>query len=219
VRTSTKAVPIITIFKTREAWGCILARVLTDPISYFFAFWMPKFLQQERGFDLAAIGKYYWIPYVGLALGNLTGGAIPDYLSRHGWSLNRSRKTTMFVASVMIPACFVMITRVPNPVAAVGCITVAMFFHAAWANMTLPAEVFEKHVVGSVAGFGGAMGSLVGAITMLLIGRTVTVGSFTPVFIIYSALPMTAFVLVCVLIKELGRVRVLADAEVPPTAH
>ena len=124
----------------------------------------------------------------------------------------------MFVASVMIPACFVMITRVPNPVAAVACITVAMFFHAAWANMTLPAEVFEKHVVGSVAGFGGAMGSLVGAITMLLIGRTVTVGSFTPVFIIYSALPMTAFVLVCLLIKELGCVRVLAEPEVqPPT--
>ena len=218
VRISSKAVPILEILKTREAWGCILARMLTDPISYFFAFWMPKFLQQERGFDLAAIGKYYWIPYVGLALGNLTGGAIPDYLSRHGWSLNRSRKTTMFVASVMIPVCFVMITRVPNPVAAVVCITVAMFFHATWANMTLPAEVFEKHVVGSVAGFGGAMGSLVGAITMLLIGRTVTVGSFTPVFIIYSALPMMAFVIVCVLIKQLGTVRVLAETEVqPPT--
>jgi sugar phosphate permease len=89
-----------------------------------------------------------------------------------------------------------------------------MFFHAAWANMTLPAEVFEKHVVGSVAGFGGAMGSFVGAITMLLIGRTVTVSSFTPVFIIYSALPMTAFVLVCILIKELGRVRVLPERKV-----
>ena len=77
--------------------------------------------------------------------------------------------------------------------------------------MTLPAEVFEKHVVGSVSGFGGALGSLVGAITMLAIGQTVTVSSFTPVFIIYSALPMTAFVLVCGLIKQLGQVRVVPD--------
>jgi ACS family hexuronate transporter-like MFS transporter len=212
-RTSSKAASILAILKTREAWGCILARVLTDPISYFFAFWMPKFLQQERGFDLAAIGKYYWIPYVGLALGNLTGGAIPGYLTRHGWSLNCARKTMMLISSLMIPTCFVLITRVPTPAAAIACTTVAMFFHAAWGNMTLPAEVFEKHVVGSVAGFGGAMGSFVSAITMLLIGRTVTIGSFTPVFIIYSALPITAFALVCALIKQLGQVRQLAEPE------
>lgn len=206
-----KTVRTLAILQTREAWGCILARVLTDPISYFFAFWMPKFLQQERGFDLAAIGKYYWIPYVGLALGNLTGGAVPAYLTRRGWPLNRARKTMMFISSLMIPTCFVTITRVPTPAAAIACATVAMFFHAAWANMTLPAEVFEKHIVGSVSGFGGALGSLVGAITMLAIGQTVTVSSFTPVFIIYSALPMTAFVLVCVLIKQLGQVRVVPD--------
>jgi ACS family hexuronate transporter-like MFS transporter len=109
----------------------------------------------------------------------------------------------------MVPTCFVAITKVPTPVAAIVCITVAMFFHAAWANMTLPAEVFEKHTVGSVAGLGGAAGSLVGAITMLAIGQTVTVSSFTPIFIIYSALPMTAFIVVCLLIRRLGDVRVL----------
>jgi MFS transporter, ACS family, aldohexuronate transporter len=208
-----KTVPAARILATPEAWGCILARMLTDPISYFFAFWMPKFLEQERGFNLADIGKYYWIPYVGLALGNLAGGAIPAYLVRNGWSLNRSRKLMMFSASLMIPASFIMITRVPNPALAIVCITVAMFFHAAWANMTLPAEVFEKHVVGSVTGFGGTAGSLVSAITMLAIGKTITVTSFTPVFIIYSALPMTAFVLVCLLIRKIGQVRELSGRE------
>src|SRR5262249_7280373 len=37
------------LIKMREAWGCILARVLTDPISYFLFFWTPKYFQQERG--------------------------------------------------------------------------------------------------------------------------------------------------------------------------
>jgi ACS family hexuronate transporter-like MFS transporter len=206
-----KSVPLLTILKTREAWGCILARMFTDPISYFFIFWMPMFLQQERGFDMAAIGKYYWICYVGLALGNLTGGAFPAYLQRRGWSLNRSRKTMMFISSLMVPTCFVAITQVPTPVAAISCITVAMFFHGAWANMTLPAEVFEKHTVGSVAGLCGAFGSLVGAITTLATGQIVTVSSFAPMFIIYSALPMTAFILVCLLIRRLGEVRVLSS--------
>ncbi|MGA2177453.1 MAG: MFS transporter [Verrucomicrobiota bacterium] len=206
-KAAPKSVSTLRILQMRETWGCILARMLTDPISNFFAFWMPKFLQQERGFDLAAIARYYWIPYAGLAVGNLAGGAIPNYMIRQGWSLDRSRKTMMFIASIMIPVCFILITRVPNPAMAIVCITIAMFFHAAWANMTLPTEVFEKHVVGSVTGFGGAAGSLVSAVTMLVIGRTVTVSSFTPVFVIYSALPLTAFVIVCILVKKLGCVR------------
>jgi ACS family hexuronate transporter-like MFS transporter len=200
-------VPVRRILRMREARGCILARMLTDPISYFFAFWVPTFLQQERGFDLAAIGRYYWIPYVALAVGNVAGGAVPGWLIRGGWSVDRARKSVMFSASCLIPACFVLITRVPSPAWAVALISVAMFCHAAWANMVLPAEVFPKHVVGTVSGLGGAFGSLVGAVTMLLIGRTVALASFTPIFIIYAALPVTAWVIVCVLVPQLGRVR------------
>jgi ACS family hexuronate transporter-like MFS transporter len=202
-----KPVPLGSILARREAWGCILARVFTDPISYLFAFWIPKFLQQERGFDLAALGKYYWIPYVGLALGNLAGGFVPARLMRRGWSLNRARKSVMFAASCSVAACFILITRVPSPAWALGLLTGAMFFHAAWANMTLPAEVFPERVVGSVAGFAGAISALIGAVTTLAIGRMVTVGSFTPVFIIYSVLPMAGFAAVCLLIRKLGAVR------------
>ena len=206
-KAAPEAVSSLRLLRMRETWGCMLARMFTDPISVFFAFWMPKFLQQERGFDLAALGKYYWIPYVGLALGNLVGGAVPAYMIRHGWSLDRSRKTVMFIESLMIPTSFILITRVPNPALAIACTTSAMFFHATWANVTLPAEVFQKDVVGSVSGFSGALGSLVSAITMLVIGKTVSVSSFTPIFIIYSALPMTAFALVCLLVKRLGCLR------------
>jgi ACS family hexuronate transporter-like MFS transporter len=85
-----------------------------------------------------------------------------------------------------------------------------MFSHAAWGNMTLPAEIFPKHVVGTVAGLGGAAGSMVGAVAMLLIVRTIVVTSFTPIFIIYSIVPMTAFAVVCILIKKLGQVREVA---------
>jgi len=202
-----KSVPILRLLSRRETWGCIAARILTDPISYLFAFWIPKFLQQERGFDLAAIGKYYWIPYVGLALGNLAGGIFPARLMRLGWSLNRSRKTVMFAASCLIATCFILITRVPSPAWALALLTCAMFFHAAWANMTLPTEVFPQHVVGSVAGLAGGISSLVSAVITLAIGRTVTISSFTPVFVIYSMLPMTGFVAVCFLIKNLGVIR------------
>jgi ACS family hexuronate transporter-like MFS transporter len=130
---------------------------------------------------------------------------------RLGWSLNRSRKTVMFAASCMIAVCFILITRVPSPAWALGLLTSAMFFHAAWANMTLPAEVFPQHVVGSVAGCAGGISSLIGAVTTLVIGHAVTNGSFAPVFIIYSILPMAGFVAVCLLIRKLGVVSEFAE--------
>lgn len=202
-------VSIKQLLSTREAWGCILARVLTDPISYFFIFWTPKFLQQERGFDLAAIGKYSWIPFVAAAFGNIAGGAIPAMLIRRGWTLNKARKTTMFVASCLMPICCLVVTMVPSAALAVALISVAMFNHGAWANITLPAEVFPKFVVGSVSGLAGCLGSLAGAGTQLAIGWTVQNISFSPVFSVCAFVHLAAFAVVCLLIGELGKIRKL----------
>jgi ACS family hexuronate transporter-like MFS transporter len=208
-----KPVPLGLILRRPEAWGCVLARVFTDPISYLFAFWIPRFLQQERGFDLAAIGRYYWIPYVGLGLGNLAGGAVPDWLIRRGWTLNRARKMVMLVASVAIGSSFLLIPQITGLAPTLGLMTGAMFFHAAWANITLPAEVFPQRAVGSVAGCAGSISSLVSALITLAIGQAVTVRSFTPVFFAYSALPLAGFAAVCLLIPKLGEVRAFPDEE------
>ena len=134
---ATPRVSIRQLLTTREAWGCILARMLTDPISYFFIFWTPKFLQQERGFDLAAIGKYSWIPFFAAAVGNIFGGAIPAFLVRRGWTLNRARKTIMLIASLVMPVCCLSITRVLDPAMAVALISVAMLAMNAPVEMPL----------------------------------------------------------------------------------
>jgi ACS family hexuronate transporter-like MFS transporter len=203
-------VSIKQLLATREAWGCILARVLTDPIAYFFIFWTPKFLQQERGLDLAAIGKYSWIPFVAAAVGNLAGGAVPAFLIRRGWTLNRARKMVMFVASCLMPVCCLLITQVPDAALAIALISVAMFSNGAWANMTLPAEVFPPSVIGSISGIAGSIGALAGVGTQLAIGWTVQNVSFKPVFSVCAFVHLTAFVLVCLLVGKLGRIRTLA---------
>ena len=205
--TSEESVPIMRLLRMRETWGCILARMLTDPITYFLIFWVPKYLQQERGFGLADVGRYAWIPFVALAVGNIFSGAVPRFLISRGWTINRARKTTMFVVSCLIPVCFLMVTRVDSPALALAMITGAMFGHAAWGNITLPAEVFPRQVVGTVTGFGGALGGLAGVITQLSIGWVVQNLSFAPIFAVCSVLYLLAFALVHVLIGELGVVR------------
>ena len=205
-------VPITRLLRMRETWGCILARALTDPISYFFFFWTPKFLQTERGFTLADIAAYSWIPFVAGALGNVMGGIVPSWLTARGWTLNRARKTTMVVASCCMPVWCLLIVQVPNPALALVFASAAMFCHTLWSNITLPAEKFPSHVVGTVSGFGGCMGAAVGVVTQLGIGWTVQHLSFTPVFAVCACVHLTAFFGVSYLVGELGKVRDVATA-------
>ena len=95
--------PWAQLLRLRTTWACVFARMLTDPVTYFFVFWTPKYLQQEQGFNLADIGKFSWIPFVALALGNICGGLVPNRLVRSGWTVNRARKTTMLAASLAMP--------------------------------------------------------------------------------------------------------------------
>jgi ACS family hexuronate transporter-like MFS transporter len=199
-----KPPPIGALLRMPAAWGCILARILTDPISYFLNFWIPQYLEKERGFNLADVGKYAWIPFVALTLGNICSGAIPRFLIARGWSLNKARKTTMLVVSVALPVCYLSVTQVGTPAMALAMITACMFGHAAWGNVILPAEVFPQRAVGSVTGFGGALGALVGAISQLTIGYVVQGMGFAPIFAACSAAYLLAFAGVHFLIGELG---------------
>jgi ACS family hexuronate transporter-like MFS transporter len=209
-----KKIPLISLLKMKEAWGCIMARMLTDPISYFLAFWVPKFLQDEHNFSLKELGIYSSIPFAALALGNIAGGAIPRWLiGGFGWNLNRSRKTVMAAATILIPLSFLLVVRAPSPALAVTLLCVAMFSHAAWANMTLPAEVFPKHVIGTISGFGGAMGGLMGVLSQLAIGQVAKDAAahgatpFMTIFTTGAILYPVAFIAVCLLIRRLGEVR------------
>jgi len=207
-----RPVSIAKLLGMRETWGCVLARVFTDPISYFLFFWTPKYFQQERGFNLADVGLYVWIPFLALTLGNLASGAIPRYLISRGWTVNRSRKTTMLLVSCLMPVLCLLVTRVESPALAIALMTGIMFGHAAWGNITLPAEVFPKQVVGTVSGLGGALGGAVGAITQWYIGWVVQNLSFAPLFAVCAVVYLIAFALVHLLIGELGSIRKLSPA-------
>jgi ACS family hexuronate transporter-like MFS transporter len=206
-KTTPARVSLGRLLRMRETWGCIVARMMTDPISYFLAFWIPKYLEKERGFALAQIGKYAWIPFVAQALGNVAAGAIPRVLVTRGWGLDRARKRTMLTVSCVMPLLCLLVTRVEHPAAAVAALAALMFGHAAWGNVILPAEVFPKHLVGTVSGLGGMMGGLVGAAAQLGIGKVVQATSFGPVFAVCAFVYLVAFTLVARLVPDLGRIR------------
>ena len=199
-----KPMPWRDILRSRAAWACVFARMLTDPISYFFVFWTPKYLQQEQGFVLADIGKFSWIPFVASALGNIVGGLVPNRLISRGWSLDRARKSVMLTASLAMPVLCFTIAQATVPAVALSCISLAMFCNAAWANMTLPAELLPRNAIGSVTGLAGAAGGVMGILTQTAIGWTVQNLSFTPVFFVAAFMHLTALTGVTLLAGRLG---------------
>ena len=118
----------------------------------------------------------------------------------------------MLAVSCLMPFLCLLVTRVESPALAIVLMTGIMFGHAAWGNITLPAEVFPKQVVGTVSGLGGALGGVVGALTQWYIGWVVQNLSFAPIFAVCAVVYLIAFGLVHVLIGELGFIRKLNPA-------
>jgi ACS family hexuronate transporter-like MFS transporter len=201
------SVPLRTLMRMRETWGCVAVRMFTDPVTYFLFFWIPKYLQDRHGFSLAALGFYAWIPYLALTVGTIFGGALPYKLVTRGWTVNRARKATMLVDSACLLVLYLALLRLSSPVLAVACIAALMFGHGAWSNITIPAEVFPKRVLGTISGLGGTVGGVVSIIMQLGTGWVVQRFSYEPLFPVYGVLYLLAYGSVHWLVGELGVIR------------
>lgn len=199
------------LLRMKETWGCVAARALTDPVTYFLTFWVPLYLQQERGFSLAQLGAVGWVPFAALFLGNLASGAIPRALVARGLRLDPARKRTMLAVALGNAVFLLVLTRADSPLVALACLTLVFFGHAAWGNITLPAEVFPSRAVGTVSGLGGCLGAATGVVTQQVIGHLAGAGAWTPLFLGCAVAYLAAQALVVALVGELGRVRDVGD--------
>src|SRR5277367_6722634 len=81
----------LSLARDRNVWGIVLGRALTDPIWWFYVFWLPQYLRDARGFSLTRIALFAWMPFVAADIGNFTGGLISGYCIRRGLSVVRAR--------------------------------------------------------------------------------------------------------------------------------
>ena len=92
------------LLRSRGCYTLILARFFTDPVIYFILFWLPRYLEKGRGFDIAMVGRYAWMPFCFGGIGYIFGGWLSGRLMRVGWSLPRARKTAMLVGACFLPS-------------------------------------------------------------------------------------------------------------------
>ena len=95
------------LWKNPNAWGILLGRSLTDPMWWFYVFWLPQYLSDARGFSLKQIAAFAWIPFVAADIGNFTGGWISGLLIRRGMPVIRARKW------ICVVTCVPMLAGIP----------------------------------------------------------------------------------------------------------
>jgi ACS family hexuronate transporter-like MFS transporter len=181
----------------------MLARFLADPVIYFVIFWLPAYLQKERGFDLTMIGRYAWIPYVFGGFGYVLGGWLSGRLLRAGWSLCRARKFALATGAALLPTA-ILAPLVPSAGLAIAATSIVVFGHAVWvANLlTLPADLFSSTEVGTASGFSGMAGSVGGILANLGTGYIVSTFSYLPIFIAAGLLHPIAFLVLWRLLPQ-----------------
>ena len=194
----------------RQAWGFTLAKFMTDPIWWFYIFWLPKYLIEVRRFSIARLEVFGMIPFLAAVLGSVAGGWLSGFLMKRGWPANRARKTAMAACAFLMPAGILAVFS-PSPWLALGLISLATSAHQGWsANVfTLASDVFARRDVASVVGVGGAAGAVGGMIIAPVTGYVLqSFHSYVPLFMIASVMHPLALGLVQLLIPKIEAVRV-----------
>jgi ACS family hexuronate transporter-like MFS transporter len=193
----------------RQLWAFLIGKVITDPIWWFYLYWLPGFLNARFGLTITKMGLPLLVIYNVCTVGSIMGGWIPARLVSMGWSINRARKTAMlFYALCITPIMFIGMAH--SLWQAVALISLATAAHQAWsANLfTLASDMFPRHAVGSVVGIGACGGSVSMMGFGLFIGfiLQLTHGNYVPVFILAGSAYLLAILLIHSLAPRLAPV-------------
>jgi ACS family hexuronate transporter-like MFS transporter len=198
-------IPWARLIRYRQTWAFVIAKSMTDPIWWFFLFWLPKFLNTQYGLSITAIGWPLVIIYNLATVGSIFGGWLPARFFRLGWSANRSRKTAMLLCAITVtPIMFA--ANANNLWVAVALIGLATASHQGWsANVfTLPSDMFPRRAVGSVTGIGGFGGGIGGLVIATFTGFVLQfTGSYVPMFVIAGSVYLVSLLIVHLLVPNL----------------
>ncbi len=201
-------IPVRVLVRTRVVVAFTLSKIFLDPVWYFYIFWFPEYLKRARGFDMAAIGKYSWIPFAVAGAGNFLGGGLSAWLLRRSASVTVARKGAVtFFAALMTSAIGVVLVQ--QAWLAIALVSIAMLgYTGSLANMlALPGDVFPKSSVASVYGLASMGSGFGGMLFTLITGWVVDDYSYTPVFIGFGLLPLICATILWLLLGELRPIR------------
>lgn len=193
--------------KHKQTWGFGLGKFFTDPVWWFYLYWLPLYFFDVRKLDLKQITWALPFVYLMADVGSVGGGWLSGFFIRRGWPVGKARKVTLLIFACCMPVA-AMSAFVENTYVAIALISLATAAHQGWsANLyTTTSDVFPKRAVASVTGFGGALGGFFGFVCSLATGYVVSQVGYTPVFLTMGTFHLIAWVIINKLMGDFHRI-------------
>lgn len=201
-----ESLSVTQILSYKQPWGILLCRFFIEPIWWFFAGWMPIYLNSKFGLSIEEIGNTMWISYLMAAAGGILGGMFTEAIIKRT-SVDSGRKASIVLGALLIIISFVSIILYVNDsnyMTFIYLAGLALFgFQFAIGNIqTLSSDLFKGPSVGTLAGLAGTVAAFSPIIMNWFIGRITEGGSYTPAFIAITVSVVLAVLAVFILIRK-----------------
>jgi len=193
------------VLNWRATWAFALAKLLTDPVWWFYLYWTPKYLSSNYGLNLIELGLPLVLIYLAADLGSVGGGWWSGYLVRRGRGAAQARRTVMFACAIVVLSV-VALAYTKDLWSAVLLLSIATAAHQGWsANLFAAASALvPEGSVASVIGVGGMTGAVGGIVLAELAGHVLEYfGSYTPLFVVCGSAYVVAWCIFSALTKHL----------------
>jgi ACS family hexuronate transporter-like MFS transporter len=197
------------MIRHRQTWAFALGKLMTDPIWWFYLYWLPKFLDTRYGIKLASVVAPLVVIYVVADFGSIFGGWLSGAFMNRGWSLNAGRKIAMLIpALIIVPTMFA--PAATNMWVAVFIVAIATAAHQWWsANLfTLASDMVPRHAVGTLVGIGGFAGAAGGVAFQRATGWVLqhNGSNYTPIFVVCGLAYVSALLVIHLLVPRISKV-------------
>jgi len=206
------SIPWRRLLRCRQTWGFSVAKFLTDPIWYFYLFWLPSYFGAKFNLNLSHLGLPLIIVYNVSAIGSIGGGWLPAPFRRMGLSPSYARLAAMLLCACLVVPIYTA-SGVKSMWIAIALISVAAGAHQGWsANLfTTSSDMFPRSAVGSVVGIGGMAGSAGSALFAFYAGHVLQqTHSYSSLFSIAASAYLLALVALNLLAPGLKKVELAA---------
>ena len=201
------------VLRQRETWAFAIGKFMTDPIWWFYLYWLPKFLDSRYDIKLAQVAAPLIVIYVLADVGSVGGGWLSGAFIKRGWSVNAARKTTMLIAALLIVPT-ALAPAMTGMWASVLIVGLAAAAHQWWsANIfTLSSDMFPREAVGTVVGIGGFAGAMGGVLFQRVTGAVLQANgnNYVPIFITCGLAYVSALLIIHLLVPRVQRVDLAA---------
>ena len=204
------SIPWIKLLGYRQTLGICLGRFVTDPIWWFFLYWLPKYLSEQHGLNIQGLGVPLIIIYTVSSLGGIGGGWLSSRFIKMGKSIDFARKTTILIVAFMVAPMF-LLSYFSSLYLAIVLISLATAAHQGWASniFTVVSDIYPKNAVGSVTGLAGFAGAVGGIIFSPLVGFILdATQSYHIVFAIASCAYLLAWIFLKVFIPKIEPLKI-----------